>query len=302
MKKVVSLILLAFTVSVAHGQEVDSLQMYFDKIEASLKFEKGKINLPGGIGIVNVPPGFEYLNSENAELVLHNLWGNPEGNETLGLLVPEGVRVTDPASYAFILTYEEMGYVKDDDADDIDYTELLTEMQTDMEAENQERVNLGYEPIALVGWAETPFYDPEKHVLHWAKELRFGESEHNTLNYNIRILGRKGVVVLNAVASMEQLPAVKENITPMLSAFQYTDGNHYGDFNPDVDEVAAWTIGGLVAGKVLAKAGIFALLLKNIKLIGLALVGLFGGLWKWYRKKTELPTVRNISGTDQSDS
>jgi uncharacterized membrane-anchored protein len=113
----------------------------------------------------------------------------------------------------------------------------------------------------------------------------------------VRVLGRKGVVVLNAVASMTELPDVEKSITPVLSSFTYSDGNTYADFNPDIDEVAAWTIGGLVAGKVLAKVGVLAFLLKYIKLIGIGIAALATGLWKWYKRKTELPEVRDISDT-----
>ena len=31
----------------------------------------------------------------------------------------------------------------------------------------------------------------EKKVLHWAKEIKFGETDGTTLNYNVRILGQK---------------------------------------------------------------------------------------------------------------
>jgi len=199
-------------------------------------------------------------------------------------------------SWAFIITYDEMGYVKDDDADDIDYVELLEELQAETKEENEQRTKEGYDAIAVVGWATTPYYDKDKKILHWAKEIKFGEAEDNTLNYNVRVLGRKGVLVLNAVASMSALEEVKGNIDPVLTAFTYSEGNQYDDFDPELDEVAAWTIGGLVAGKVLAKAGILALLLKNIKLIGLALAGFGGAIWKWFKRKTEPPVVREIGG------
>jgi uncharacterized membrane-anchored protein len=214
----------------------------------------------------------------------------------MGMLVPANIPITSLESWAFIITYEEMGYVKDDDADDIDYDELLEELQSETSEENEQRTKEGYEPISIVGWATTPFYDKNKKILHWAKEIKFGEAEENTLNYNVRVLGRKGVLVLNAVASMSALEEVKGNIDPVLTAFAYSEGNQYDDFDPEIDEVAAWTIGGLVAGKVLAKAGILALLLKNIKLIGLAMVGLGGAIWNWFRRKTEPPTVREIGG------
>jgi uncharacterized membrane-anchored protein len=296
MKTVITIFVLAFAIQTFASVETDSVQLFFDSLEASFQYQHGEIKLDNGIGSLQVPTGFRYLDARQADYVIHDLWGNPPGGETLGMIVPEDIGITSANSWAFIITYDEMGYVKDDDATDMDYEELLKEMQTDAAATNEERKKLGYETIAIIGWASKPFYDNEKKVLHWAKEIKFGETGGTTLNYNVRVLGRKGVLVLNAVASMEQLPDVKKNIDPVLTSFNYTDGNKYADFNPEMDEVAAWTIGGLVAGKVLAKAGFFALILKNIKLIALAIGGVATAIWRWYKKKTETATVRNIEG------
>lgn len=294
MKTVITIFLCALTTHIFAMTGTDSTKLFMDSLEASFQYQHGEIKFENGIGTLNVPKGFRYLDARQADYVIHDLWGNPPGGETLGMIVPESVGITEESSWAFIITYDEMGYVKDDDAEDMDYEELLKEMQSDAAEANEERTKLGYESIAIIGWAAKPFYDSEKKVLHWAKEIKFGETDGTTLNYNVRVLGRKGVLVLNAVAAMEQLPEVKKNIDPVLTSFSYDDGNKYADFNPELDEVAAWTIGGLVAGKVLAKAGILALLLKNIKLIALALGGIGTGAWRWYKKKTEPQTVRNI--------
>ena len=302
MMKRLLLLLMLLSPALTYAQEIDSTQLAIDEIEASLKYQQGKIELTGGIGTLTVPEGFRYLDPEQSAFVLKDLWGNPDGSGTLGMIVPSTIGVLADNAWAFIVTYDEMGYVKDDDAGDIDYDDLLAEMQTDTETENEERTKLGYEKITLVGWAAKPYYDANSKVLHWAKELKFGENETNTLNYNVRILGRKGVVVLNAVADMKELGDVQNSIDPVLSSFTFADGNKYSDFDPGVDEVAAWTIGGLVAGKILAKGGFFIFLLKYIKLIGLAIAGLFGGLWKWYKRKTELPAVKEYPDAGNTNS
>lgn len=296
MKQIATFLLFLLIAQLVAANETDSTKLYYDSVEASFTYQHGEINLENGIGTLKVPTGFRYLDPKQSAYVLHDVWGNPHGEGTLGMIIPEDIGVTDDRSWAFIITYDEMGYVKDDDADDIDYDNMLTEMQNDAVAENEERAKEGYESISIIGWASKPYYDSEKKVLHWAKELKFGESDGTTLNYNVRVLGRKGVLVLNAVASMTDLPEVKKNIEPVLASFTYSDGNKYSDFNPEIDEVAAWTIGGLVAGKVLAKAGIFALLLKNIKLIGLAIGGLATAAWRWFRRKTDGPEVRKLEG------
>jgi uncharacterized membrane-anchored protein len=295
MKKITLLLIVFANALLLHAQSSDTLQLYLDSIESRLTYQHGEITLANGIGKLQVPKNFRYLDAEQSTYVLHDLWGNPGGTATLGMIVPENVSVMADNSWAFIITYDEMGYVEDDDADEIDYDELLEEMQGDTKTENEERSELGFEPITLVGWAAKPFYDREKKVLHWAKELKFGETENNTLNYNVRILGRKGVLVMNAVASMTELSEVQQSIPQMLSSFSFSEGMDYGDFNPDIDEVAAWTVGGLVAGKVLAKVGVLAFLLKYIKLIIIGVGAAATGAWKWYKRKTELPTVRNIS-------
>ena len=287
-------------ITIVSNAQIDSAQMLIDSIEAGLEYKHGEIPLPNAIGKLNVPEAFRYLDAAQSRYVLEDLWGNPQDSSVLGMIVPQGRGILADDAWAFIITYEEMGYVKDDDADDIDYDEMLDELKTEVVAENEYRKSEGYDPIELVGWASAPYYDNSQKVLHWAKEIKFGENPFNTLNYNVRVLGRKGVLVLNAVSPMSELPAVKASITPVLSAFTYADGLKYSDFNPEIDEVAAWTIGGLVAGKILAKAGILAIILKYLKFIIIGLGAAGTALWRWYKSKTTLPDVRNIEDTPKA--
>ncbi|MEO1451010.1 MAG: DUF2167 domain-containing protein, partial [Bacteroidota bacterium] len=159
------------------------------------------------------------------------------------------------------------GYVSDEDAADLDYADLLESMQEGSKEENEQRRAAGYQTVELVGWATPPFYDAAAKKLHWAKELKFEGEEVNTLNYNIRILGRRGYLLLNVIGDITVLPQVQEDVDPILGSVTFNDGHRYADFDPDLDEVAAYGIGGLIAGKVLAKAGFFALLAKFWKLI-----------------------------------
>jgi uncharacterized membrane-anchored protein len=261
-----------------------------DSVEKAMKYQTGAVSIGDGIAQLNVPAGFKYLNKEQSTYIITEIWGNPPQDGILGMLFPDTGSPFADSSYAFVITYDAMGYVKDDDADKINYDDMLKEMQAGEKAENEERAKQGYEPIHFIGWAQKPFYDKSNKVLHWAKELKFGEAaDGNTLNYEVRILGRKGVLSFNAVASISELAMVKNDIDKVLAIPSFTKGNTYGEFDSKVDNVAAWTIGGLVAGKVLAKVGFFALILKNIKLVIIALVAVGGGVWRFItgRKKKE---------------
>ena len=286
MKRKILIILTTLFVSYYnYAQEIDSTQLLINEIEQSLTYQTGIIELESGNATLTVPKGFRYLDKAQSSYVLTDLWGNPADSSILGMLVPENRGVLDTNSWVFTISFDEMGYVNDDDADDIDYDDLLKEQQDELKKLNPERVKLGYEPVEFIGWASSPYYDKNKKILHWAKELKFGQDSIHTLNYNLRVLGRKGIFMLNAVASMHEMPEVKANIDDVIGSVEFKEGHRYSDYIPEVDNVAAWTIGGLVAGKILAKAGFFVLIAKFWKLIALAFAGIGGGVLKYFKRR-----------------
>jgi len=130
--------------------------------------------------------------------------------------------------------------VNDDDAGKIDYTWLLKEMKESAQSTNEERKQQGFDPVTLIGWAEPPSYDKAAHKLYWAKELQFGTEPEHTLNYSIRVLGRRGFLILNAVASMKQLPVIHQQTPQILAALNFNEGYRYTDYLPGTDKAAAY--------------------------------------------------------------
>lgn len=246
----------------------------------SMDQQTGEIKLPNNVATLSISEDFYYLSTTDAEKVLVDIWGNPPGAETLGMIFPIQYTPFDKAAWAVMIQYEEDGYVSDKDTNNINYTELLAQMQDDTQATSKERVAAGYEPIKLVGWAAQPHYDSTEKKLYWAKELVIGENTTHTLNYNIRILGRKGVLVLNFIAGMPQLEEINQNLESVLALANFNEGSRYADFNPDIDKVAAYGIGALVAGKVLSKIGMIAGLLLFLKKFWILIAIGIGGLFK----------------------
>jgi uncharacterized membrane-anchored protein len=275
--------------AVPEGAELEDLirlKMAMDSIEKSFTWQTGKIDLPDNLASIELPPNLRYLNAEQSKMVLTDFWGNPPGVNSMGMLFPTNMSPLSDSVWAFNINFDEMGLVEDKDADVIKYDELLKELQKEAKEGSKERVSQGYEAIEIVGWASPPYYDKNKKVLHWAKEIKFGTGETgNTLNYDMRFLGRKGVLSLNAISGVEQLNLIKENIPTITNAVAFKEGNRYADFDSGIDKVAAWTLGGLVAGKVLAKAGFFVVILKFIKpiLIGIAAFGSM--IWRFIRNR-----------------
>ncbi|MFN8438775.1 MAG: DUF2167 domain-containing protein [Cytophagales bacterium] len=267
----------------------------------TIPYYSGKISLANNVAEVDVPQGYKFYKTKEAKQILETIWGNPEGN-TDGLLMPLDITPVTENAWGIEYSYDGSGYVKDEDAKDINYDELLEDMKKDTKDGNAERLKAGYTAIELVGWAVKPFYDETNKKLHWAKEIKFGTDSINTLNYNIRILGRKGVMVMNVIANMQQLKMVNAEMPKLLKSTNFTAGNTYKEFDSSIDEVAAYTVGGLIAGKVLAKAGLFAFFGKFIKLIIVAVGAGAMAVWKWItgakKKKEEKESAITLDKTE----
>jgi len=264
-----------------------------EQLLASLKPQHGTIKLSGDIATLQLNDDFYYLSPGDAGRLLTEGWGNLPGIKTLGMIVPQAVNPLSRGGWGVVVNYIEDGHVSDADAAKIDYNALLQKMQKEDAAENEQRKKQGYSGLQLLGWAEPPRYDAQTHKLYWARELKADDADINTLNYSIRVLGRKGVLELNAVAAMRDLATVKAAMPEVLAFANFTDGNRYTDFDSSTDKVAAYGLAALVAGGIAAKAGLFAklglLLLAAKKFIVIGLVAVAGFFRKLFGGKPKNP-------------
>lgn len=247
--------------------------------EASLHYQSGTVTLPDGKAVLNLGEKFRYLSPADTARVLEEAWGNPKEPLTQGMIVPAAVSPVSQGGWGVIVEYEDSGHVSDSDAKEINYDDLLADMKKGSQEENEQRRKAGYEAVDIVGWASKPYYDSTGKRLHWAKELKFASSTGNTLNYSIRVLGREGVLILNAVAGMNQFAVIRPELDEVVKVPQFTSGNRYADYNSMTDRKAEYGLAALVAGGVAAKAGWLAPLLLAFKkffvliLLGLAWLG-----------------------------
>ena len=269
------------------------------QIVKNLKYQQGEIDLRGGLATLTVPKEFNYLGPDDAETVLVKLWGNPPSEvKPLGLLIPAGMTPLSTNCWVVTIDYNEDGYVKDDDASKINYDDLLNKMQKGVAEANKERQKAGYPTVDLLGWAATPHYDAATHKLYWAKKLKFEGEEGETLNYSIRMLGRKGVLQLNAIASVDQLAEIDAQTPQILGMVDFKEGSRYADFDPKVDKVAKYGIATLVAGGALAAAaklgllkGLWVFILAAKKFIILGIVAVTAFFKKLFKRSGGSPNA-----------
>lgn len=261
------------------------------KLVETLDYKQGFVDLPQAHAKLNLPPEFYFLDKEDSARVLTQLWGNPpEAAEgSLGMIFPVKYAPESPESWGSVIDYTADGYVSDVDAQSTDFDALLVDLKQNAIEGNLEREKAGYEPITLVGWASPPFYEASNHTLHWARDLVFGKDPKapHTLNYSVRILGREGILQLNFVAGLEQLPEIKNGIPSIMKIATFDVGKSYANYQ-EGDKIAAYGMAGLIAAgagaKLATKVGLMAVALAFLKKGGFLLALAFA------------PAVRFIKG------
>jgi uncharacterized membrane-anchored protein len=227
---------------------------------------------------INLPAGVRYLDPKNTNDFL-KLTGNlPEENSYT-------VAAKDLHWFS-IFAFNDMGYVKDDEA--IDADALLKSMRENQEASNEERKKQGLEPLTLVGWAVSPHYDKASHNLEYGTILQSPSGRN--VNYTTRILGRSGVMSADLITSQETLNADLVEFRKTLAGFAYAPDQSYAAYK-EGDKVSEYGLAALVTGgaaAALAKGGLlkgfFALLAGGWKLIAVAAVAGFAAFRNFFSR------------------
>jgi uncharacterized membrane-anchored protein len=263
-----------------------SAPLDIDSLVAAFNWQGGSIDLAYGVATIDVPSTHKFLDADQAYHLLVDVWQNPPGiaEDLLGVVLQAEAGVYDDLP-AYVVYYEENGYVNDRDAGGIDYDAKLRDMIQEDSLSNAQRRADGYGGLQLIGWASPPYYDRSRKALHWAKEMVSDESERNVLNYNIRILGRYGVLVINAISTMDHLDEVKEELPAVLDMATFNDGYLHEQYDPDTDGESEKGLAGLIDGKEQEVKS------KLLKLVLIALGGFLGMLlliivlWYFFGRK-----------------
>jgi uncharacterized membrane-anchored protein len=267
----------------------DELRARFQAISERLHPQTGDIRIPDANAVLHLGENYYFLPADEARLILTDAWGNPPDSaaNVLGLVFPAGKTFMDD-TWGAVITWQPSGYVSDDDAASADYDELLRQIQAAEPEVNARRTAQGYPAQHMVGWAQPPAYDSRTHSVIWAQNFRIEGDSVNSLNYEIRMLGRHGVLSLNMVTTMDKLAETRQAAQRFSAQAEFSAGARYADYQPGTDRVAAYGVGGLVAAGVGAavaqKAGLFVVLLAFLKKAGIFIVAGFALLFGWLRR------------------
>lgn len=255
----------------------------------NLHKQTGDVPIPAAHAVMHLGKNYYFIGADEAKRVLVDVWHNPPSavRNVLGLILPADKTVVDNV-WGAVVTYEDTGYVPDTDASSQDYDKVLDDLRAGETADNEERRKEGYPTLSVVGWAQPPQYDKASHSLIWARDLKSSDSPVDSLNYDVRSLGRHGVLSLNMIWDMPHLAEVRSAAVDLGKAAAFQKGSAYADYDKSVDKTAEYGLAGLVAAGVGAvavkKLGLLAIMLGfGKKLIVLVAVGA-AAAWRWIKR------------------
>jgi uncharacterized membrane-anchored protein len=230
---------------------------------------------------IDVPAGYMFIDGKGTRALLKSK-GEPTTGQEAGLLISTN------EDWSIFFEYSDDGYVKDDDKDKLDPDKLLATIKRGTAEANKERAKAGNPPLEIVGWEVPPKYDAETHNLEWA--IRATSEGRPLLNYNTRLLGRKGVMEVVLVIEPEKLQETLPVFRNLLAGYNFNSGQTYAEYKPG-DKVAKYGLAALVLGGgavAAAKLGLLGSLLlffkKAWKLLIIAIAALAASVKKIFDK------------------
>ena len=269
---------LMISTQVVFSQDEQAESAQKRKLYESIKWQQGPCTASIlGDAEITVPAGYQFTGPEGVAIYEKVAQQPPSGS--VGLLT-----LVDSFDWNVWFSYDGTGYIPDDDKGELDADAILKNIGANTEAANEISRENGWPELHVAGWIHPPAYDQRTNNLTWA--ILAKSSDGDAANYDIRLLGRRGVMSVKLVTSPEQMDTHVPTVKGLLSGFRFQPGETYAEFSPG-DKVAEYGLTALIVGvgtAAAAKTGLLAKLaaffVKGGKYAFLALAAVAAGIWK----------------------
>lgn len=232
---------------------------------------------------IDIAEGYLFFPAKGAKEIMKR-WGNLVGGNEDGLLVSR------EKGWSVLFEFEDIGYVKDDEKNDLNADKMLKSIQDSEPAVNEARKKAGLPAQHTVGFAMPPKYNEQTNNLEWAIRFTTEGSPGEYVNYHTKLLGRKGVMTATLMVEPDQLQAVLPEYQKTLAGYRYVKGETYAEYRQG-DPLATYGLTGLVLGGgayAAAKMGLFAklgaVLAKGGKAVIAGVVVVVAAIGKFFGK------------------
>lgn len=239
---------------------------------------------------IELPAGTVLLEHDEAKKIIER--GGGHADNIVAMIFPIG---DDNQTWEMSIDYDDVGYVSDKDADELDPAALLKQYQEGTEQDNQQKRALGKPELFLDGWNELPKYDKTSRRLVWGFNAH--TIKRPNVNYFTRILGRNGYMSVDLIDSPDRMQLAKQQAAGVIGSTSFKTGATYADHKQgDKDSgmgLKALVLGGagVVAYSAVKGGGLIALLIALKKGIIVLVLGIGAFFKKIFgrTKKVQLP-------------
>lgn len=241
---IIILILLASFNQLHADEEHD--KRFMRKFEASLDYKKGCVPISENRATLWLMDDYRFLEAMDAKKILDGLWGLPYSKKTVGIILPPETGPFSENAWAFIINFDAFGHISDLDANTLDPDAILSKMRQNLINENIKRQNENRQTIEITDWVIKPKYEKSNHRLYWAIRYSFSNEIENEIIYNIKILGRNGVLSLNTQVSEKLIGPLRNHIKNVLLFPEFNPGQKYDDFDAQKETSAVLKMSDLI--------------------------------------------------------
>ena len=221
-----------------------------------------------------IPEGYRFTGRQGTQTLMQ-LYGNLLTQWEQGYIEPED----ENEGWFVVFEYEESGHIKDDEKSDLDADAVMESFKEGDKVSNEERKSMGLPALNTVGWLVPPYYNDKTHNLEWALLLE-SEGQQN-VNYNVRLLGREGIMHVTVVTGTEEFEDVRAKIPAILESFAFNPGRTYAEYQ-EGDKLADYGLMALLGvGAVGVAATVFS---KFGKVIIVGIAAAIGGAVAFFRR------------------
>lgn len=210
---------------------------------------------------LNLPDDFIMIEGSDARGIFVDLMGVPPERveNVFGIIIPDTTSSIFYLNHAYILTYDKIGHVVDNDADDFDLKSIINPTKVDENGVTRH-------------WAWDPYYIKKDHELSMPIISSKGGESYN--QHTLMKFGRDGVISLRSLNANSDPEWYRDNGHVLANSISFANGHRYQDYRPEKDGVAYYSIEDYLLEKPakgpMSVSREFDLEVDSIKLIGYA--------------------------------
>ncbi len=185
---------------------------------------------------LDLPDDFMYLDANTAKEILI-YWGNEASSvkDVIGMIIPKNTPSIQNAEKAWIISYHNVGHIKDNKAANMGFTWILKGLRNSDEYKNTQ-----------IDWAWPPKYDTQHHRL--SLPLMYITGTDSVLSHSQYIFGNSGMIRVEPIVPLSDLQWLRNNDELINNSIGFTQGARYEDFDSTTQAYAYNSVSAFLRG------------------------------------------------------